>query len=116
MDINANTNYTYLMKNKANKDLLMSDIVAANRTGTINILCYHVTNKSAKYPFIQIMLEKMPFIQGIIMDKFILPFVTLSSSNNLSTIVMNRVKNGLLELGCDPSPLDDDAFIGLIIS
>ena len=109
---NGNTNYTYLMKHKANKDLLMSDIRAANRNGTINILCYHVTNKSAKFPFIQIMLEKMPFIQGIIMDKFILPFVTLSSEN-LSTIVMNRVKNGLLELGCDPSQLDDDAFIGL---
>ena len=114
MDTNTNTNYTYLMKNKANKELLMSDIIAANRTGIINILCYHVTNKSAKYPFIQIMLEKMPFIQGIIMDKFVLPFVTLSP-NNLSTNVMNKVKNGLLELGCDPSPLDDnDAFIGLI--
>jgi len=112
-------NYTYLIKNTVSTNLLMDDIIRANKIGYINILCYHVTNKFSKYPFIQIMLEKTIYIDGITQESFVFPFVGLSRDINeingsLSTIVLNKVKSGLLDIGCDPSSLDEDAFVGLI--
>ena len=108
--------YTYLISNDANRDILMNDIISANLNmrGNLNILCYHVTNKSGKYPFIQIMLEKQPFFTSI-NEQFSLPSIQLNhKSSNFATSVINKVKNSLFELGCDPSKLDDDAFNGLI--
>lgn len=108
--------YTYLISNDANRDILMNDIISSNLNihGNLNILCYHVTNKSGKYPFIQVMLEIQPFFTSI-NEQFSLPSIQLNhQSSNLATTVINKVKNNLFELGCDPSTLDSDAFIGVI--
>jgi len=97
----------------------MDDIIKTNKIGSINILCYHVTRKFSKYPFIQVMLEKTPYLGGLTTESFLFPFVRLlndinESNGSLSAIVLNKVKTGLLDLGCDPSSLNEDAFIGLI--
>lgn len=104
--------YTYLIKNQVTQDLLMNDIMGS----TIEILCYHVTKTTGKYPFIQIMMEKKHNIFPNI-EQFVLPVVSLSSDikTNLSKLVLERVKNGLQELGCNPSVLNEnDAFVGLL--
>ena len=108
--------YKYLLKDSANTDLLMDDIMSHNRSGYINIICYHVTTRFSNYPFIQIMLEKSPFMFGLNIEKLELPSITLASDNsvNFSTNVLNLVKSRLLELGCDPTVLDESAIIGLI--
>ena len=100
--------YKYLLKDSANTDLLMDDIMSHNRSGYINIICYHVTTRFSNYPFIQIMLEKSPFMFGLNIEKLELPSITLASDNsvNFSTNVLNLVKSRLLELGCDPTVLD----------
>lgn len=110
------TSYKYLLKDSANTDLLMDDIISHNRSGYISILCYHVTTRFSKYPFIQIMLEKTPFVLGLNNEKLVLPSIKLASDDsvNFSTSVLNLVKSRLLELGCDPTVLDESAVVGLI--
>jgi hypothetical protein len=109
LDIDTKPKYTYLIKNQASQDLLMNDIIGS----TIHILCYHIT-KSAKYPFIQIMMDKQ---QVTSIERFVLPFVSVSANTNtnLARLVLDRVTSGLHELGCDPSVLNEkEAFVGLL--
>ena len=114
MDLESNIiqpNYEYLIKNKANRDILVSEI----KTSFINIFCYHVTSKSAKYPFIQIMLENQTFLQGLTSEQFTLPKINMASiETNLATYILNKIKNNLQMLGCDANVLNEDAFLGLI--
>ena len=100
-------NCEYLLKNRANQDILVSEI----KSPIIHILCYHVTSKSAKYPFIQIMLE----LERHPSDKFVLPSVYMVNvKTNLSSYVLNQIKHNLEELGCDASVLNEESFLGLI--
>ena len=106
--------YTYLMKDRVSQELLMDDMIGS----TIHILCYHIT-KSAKYPFIQIMMEKQDYIPLTSVERFVLPFVSVfpDTKTNLAKLVLDRVTHGLQELGCDPSVLSEsDAFVGLLES
>jgi hypothetical protein len=101
-------NYIYKIKEKANRDIIINEI----KQKTLDIICYHVTEKSAKYPFIQIMVELDRYKQ-----QFVLPSVYMSSMSidtNLSDFVLNKIKYNLEELGCDTNQLSNDAFIGLI--
>ena len=109
---NMQPNYEYLLKNRANSDILVSEI----KSPIIQILCYHVTSKSAKYPFVQIMveLEGHPSL-NLSVEKFVLPSVYMVNvKTNLASYVLNKIKHNLEELGCDASVLNDDAFLGLI--
>jgi hypothetical protein len=102
------SNYIYKIKEKANRDIIINEIT----TPKLDIICYHVTEKSAKYPFIQIMVELDRYKQ-----QFVLPCVYISSisiDTNLSDFVLNKIKYNLEELGCDTNQLSNDAFIGLI--
>ena len=99
-------NYVYLMKEKANREIIINEITYQ----TLDIICYHVTEKSAKYPFIQFMIELDRYKQH-----FILPCVYMQNINtDLASFVLNKIKYNLEELGCDTTNLGDDAFIGLI--
>jgi len=109
--------YKYLLRESANTDLLMDDIISHNKSGYITILCYHVTTRFSNYPFIQIMLEKQrPFVLDNESEKMELPYIKLTPDDNVnfSTSVLNRVKNSLSELGCDTTVLDESAVVGLI--
>ena len=73
-----NMDYIYLFENhtKQNKDLeYIYDNI--NNYEFIYILCYHITN-TTKYPFLQFMMEKIPFCNNFIKEQFTLPFVLLN--------------------------------------
>jgi hypothetical protein len=102
------SNYIYKIKETANRDIIINEI----KQQTLDIICVHVTEKSAKYPFIQIMVELDRY-----KEQFVLPSVYMSSisiDTNLSDFVLNKIKYNLEELGCDTNILSNDAFIGLI--
>jgi len=111
-NIETEPSYRYLIKNKANKDIIVSEITQP----IINILCYHVTDKFIEYPFIQVMVELEWFTYiNMVSGRFVLPFIHMTNvKTNLSTYVLNKIKKNLEELGCDTSPLNEDAFLGLI--
>jgi hypothetical protein len=69
-----------------------------NNNNIINILCYHV-NKECKYPFMQIMMEKLPYCYNLIEEKLILPYITnLQVGDNLEEKVLEKVKEYLIKL------------------
>jgi len=111
-NIETESSYRYLIKNKANKDIIVSEITQP----IINILCYHVTDKFIEYPFIQVMVELDGFsFINLDSGRFVLPFIHMTNVNtNLSTYVLNKIKRNIEELGCDTSSLNEDAFLGLI--
>ena len=64
--------YTYFLEGLVNKHIYTNEIYDEENKGTILcILCYHVTETS-KYPFIQFMMEKIPYCNNLIKEQFIL--------------------------------------------
>jgi len=118
---NKNTKkYTYSIEQHTTKSLTNLDILNNNSNifgkGILNILCYHVTQNS-KYPFIQFLLEKKPFLTTLIPEKLELPMVTISNADsdmNYDVTIIEKIKGLLLAIGCDGSKLTCDAFKGLI--
>jgi hypothetical protein len=116
---NNEKRYTYLMDRHADKNIVNHDILTHNMNiygrGLLNVLCYHVTQNS-KYPFIQFMLEKVPFCNDIIKEKLVLPLLTVSqeTDQDFSITMIEKIKNSLSAIGCDPSMLTLDAYKGLI--
>jgi hypothetical protein len=113
------TRYTYLIDRHADKNLGNHDILTHNSNiygnGLLTVLCYHVT-QSSKYPFLQFMLEKIPFCNDIIKEKLVLPLLTVSreTDQDFSIAMIEKVKNSLSAIGCDPSKLTMDSYKGLI--
>ena len=112
------TRYTYLIDRQADTNLGNHDILTHNSNiygkGLLTVLCYHVTQNS-KYPFLQFMLEKVPFCNDIIKEKLVLPLLTVSreTEQDFSIAMIEKVKNSLSAIGCDPSQLTMDAYKGL---
>jgi hypothetical protein len=80
--------YTYFLETQANKNITLDDFSNKNSMNVFYILCYHVNNE-AKYPFLQFMLEKIPFCNNFIKEQFTLPFVLFDNHTNLENIVLN---------------------------
>lgn len=91
--------YKYLLEEKANKNVSFDIIVNNNGICVLNILCYHIENQH-KYPFIQFMMEKVPYCNDIVKEQLILPCVFISKESNIQELVLERVKVGLDMLGC----------------
>jgi len=113
------TRYTYLIDRQADNNLGNHDILTHNSNiygqGLLTVLCYHVTRNS-KYPFLQFMLEKVPFCNDIIKEKLVLPLLTVSreTDQDFSIAMIEKIKNSLSAIGCNPSELTMDAYKGLI--
>jgi len=112
--------YTYSMEQNTTQSLTNVDILNHNSNifgkVILNILCYHVTQNS-KYPFIQFLLEKKPFLTTLIPEKLELPIVTISkvdSESDYPVTIIEKIKGLLPAIGCDGSMLTRDAFKGLI--
>lgn len=112
--------YTYSIEQYTTQSLTNVDILKNNSNifgkSILNILCYHVTQNS-KYPFIQFLLEKKPFLTTLIKEKLELPIVTISkvdSESDYPVTIIEKIKGLLLTIGCDGSKLTNDAFKGLI--
>ena len=95
-DSDSKKRYIYLLEQCAYKNVTNNDIMKNNTNiygyGIINILCYHVTQNN-KYPFIQFMLEKIPFCNNIIQEKLVLPHVsiTYNITDDFTSIITDKL-------------------------
>lgn len=106
--------YTYLLDEKANKNLRFDDIVTNNNTVILNLLCYHIDEQS-KYPFLQFMMEKVPFCNNIVKEQLTLPSIFLrDTSVNIQSIVLDNIKLRLKMLGCEFNKITEDMYKGII--
>ena len=122
--LNNKSNYSYFIETLLTKNIGTADILKNNANmygqGMLHILCYHVT-KNSKYPFIQFLLEKLPYCNDIIQEKLVLPILTIPNANentilddDYSIAIINKIKGLLPALGCDGSKLTCDSFKGLL--
>jgi hypothetical protein len=118
--LNNKSNYSYFIETLLTKNIGATDILKNNSNiygqGMLHILCYHVT-KNSKYPFIQFLLEKLPYCNDIVQEKLVLPMITISNTNvddDYSITIINKIKGLLPALGCDGSKLTSESFKGLL--
>jgi len=106
--------YKYLLEEKANKNITFSDIVNETRIGILNILCYHV-EKETKYPFLQFMMEKIPYCNNIVKEQITLPYIFLIDERYaIIDKILEKVKSGLELIGCDYSRVTEDMYKGIV--
>jgi len=106
--------YRYLLEEKSNKFLTFDEIV--NETGicVLNILCYHIEDES-KYPFVQFMMEKIPYCNNILKEQLTLPCLVIrNKTKDIMELVLERVKSGLNLLGCDYTKVEEHMYKGII--
>lgn len=108
-------NYTYLFENKANNNLQIQDIINNENINILYILCYHINNE-IKYPFMQFMLDKVPFCFGITKEQFILPYVFYNNnSETIQDLVINKIKIALDSICCNSENLNGSMYKGIIV-
>lgn len=103
--------YTYVLETLGNKNIEYDEL----DTDLLFVLCYQINN-NCKYPFLQFMIEKVPFCNNLIEEQFVLPNVYVNKKTNVSEIVIEKVKNSLHSIGLDPTALNEDMYKGIIIS
>jgi hypothetical protein len=103
--------YKYLLEERASKDIILEDI---NNESMFYILCYH-TEDQCKYPFLQFMMEKVPYCNNIVKEQLIFPYIFIrNSSTNIQDLVLERVKIGLDTLQCKYNNITEDMYKGII--
>lgn len=106
--------YTYLLEEKANKNVTFDEIVNNNGMCVLNILCYNIENQH-KYPFLQFMMEKVPYCNDIVKEQLILPCVFMRNrESDIQDLVLERVKLGLDMLGCEHNNVNEDMYKGIL--
>ena len=60
------------------------------------IICYHI-NTNAKYPFLEFMMEKIPYCNNIVEEQFILPYLD-GNLNDAKQRTLNKIKIALNEI------------------
>lgn len=104
--------YRYLLEDKANKNIILEDI---NNENMIYILCYHIEDKF-KYPFLQFMMEKVPFCNGLIKEQLTIPYLIINSEmTNIEYTVLEKIRSYLNNLDCDGSRVTEDMYKGIVI-
>ena len=101
--------YIYLASQYCNPDTTILDIFSDLDNGQLYYICYHVTTNS-KYPFVQIMLQLKHELD------FTLPSVTLESltlEQDISNIILNKIKTDLKHLRCNTNLLTEDNYKGI---
>lgn len=107
--------YTYFFETQANKNIEASDILNTKQLHNfLYILCYNI-NDTTKYPFLQFMMEKIPFCNNFIKEEFTLPFVLFNNNSNLEELVLNKVKISLKSIGCDDSKVTNEMYGGVLL-
>jgi hypothetical protein len=105
-------NYTYSATQYCNPDTATLDIFDDLINGQLNFICYHVTS-SAKYPFVQIMLESA-INQKSGKEHFIFPSVTIKKNDsNIANILFKRIVNDLKKLRCKTDSLIEANYKGI---
>jgi hypothetical protein len=105
-------NYTYSATQYCNPDTATLDIFDDLINGQLNFICYHVTS-SAKYPFVQIMLESA-INQKSGKEHFIFPSVTIKKNDsNIANILLKRIVGDLKKLRCKTDSLIEANYKGI---
>ena len=104
--------YRYLLEERSNKDIILEDI---NNESMFYILCYHIDNQY-KYPFLQFMMEKVPFCAGLIKEQLTLPYLIVNCElMDIELAVLNKVKLYLNNIGCDYLKVSEEMYKGIVI-
>ena len=104
--------YTYLIESQANKNIMIEDL---SNTNMLFFLCYHI-NTESKYPFIQFMMEKVPFCNNFIKEQFILPYVIYyDSSRSIENLVLEKVRRSLKLINCDGDKVVNSMYKGIVL-
>lgn len=105
-------NYTYSATQYCNPDTATLDIFDDLINGQLNFICYHVTT-SAKYPFVQIMLESA-INEKSGKEHFIFPSVTIKKNDsNIANILLKRITGDLKKLRCKADSLIEANYKGI---
>lgn len=108
--------YKYLAEATANKHMEFADLVNDNGICILNILCYHI-EPQYKYPFLQFMMEKVPYCNNIVKEQLTFPCIILSKSyTSIKNVVLERVKTSLSTLNCDYIKVNEDMYKGILFS
>lgn len=106
--------YKYLLEEKANRNLTFDNLVNDRGMCVLNILCYHIEEQH-KYPFLQFMMEKIPYCNNIVKEQLTFPYIFLRDpESNIEETVLLRVRSGLELLGCDSNRVTEDMYKGII--
>ena len=93
--------YKYLLEERVNNNITFDDIVNEEGKCILNIICYNIETRY-KYPFLQFIMEKVPYCNDIVKEQLIFPYVFIRKSqiNNIKDLVLEKIKiscNDLLE-------------------
>jgi len=106
--------YKYLLEEKVNRNLTFDNLVNDRGMCVLNILCYHIETQY-KYPFLQFMMEKIPFCNNIVKEQVTLPFVLVSDPYiDIKDLVLQRVRTGLDILSCDYNRVTEEMYKGIV--
>jgi len=107
---------TYLIENVANKNIELEELLTNSDTSKVLfIICYHIT-KDQKYPFLQFMLEKIPF-SVFYPETLTLPLLSITDYvENMSVEQLVRVKINkyLKDIGCKVETDNDIVYNGIV--
>jgi hypothetical protein len=78
--------YKYLLEDYVNNNI---DLTNHN---ILYYLCYHI-NEQSKYPFLQIILEKIPYCNNLIKEELVLPSILIDnySKSNIEKTIINNI-------------------------
>lgn len=84
-----------------------------NNIEYIQLFVYHISSDAdSKFPFMQILLEKIPNYMGILKEQLVIPTMMLSN-DNIQSCIVNKLKILLSSIGCDVSKLDESCYKSL---
>lgn len=101
--------YIYFLEDIANKHFDRNEL----NTNLLYILCYHIETQ-CKYPFLQFMMEKIPFCNNLIKEQFTLPHISINSNDNgksIKILALEKVKKCLHSIS---NNITDDMYKGII--
>jgi hypothetical protein len=106
--------YKYLLEERVNKNITFNDIVNEDGKCILNIICYNIET-GYKYPFLQFMMEKVPYCNNIVKEQLIFPYIFIrkNQSNNIKDLVLEKIRMGLDVLKCD-NIICEDMYKGII--
>ena len=109
--------YIYLGEKSANKNISLNDISKDIKNGgkydILFLVCYSVNNE-AKYPFLQIMMDKMPYCDNLIKEQFSLPHIFYTDfSKTIETLVLEKVIYSLNSIGCNCDKIKPEMYKGI---
>jgi hypothetical protein len=103
----------YFLDTLANRNILIEDIYNENMVNMLNFICYSI-NTEGKYPFLEFMMEKVPFCNNFVKEQFIMPYILFSDiKKSLEELVIEKIKISLKNIGCDYNNVNESMYKGI---